>query len=198
MKLVSISALALAALSLTACKTSESATMSAPPPASAHGASAMTAASGQAAAMANLEGRSNTPTSGTATFTKGEGNQVALRLQVTNAKPGTHAAHIHEKGDCSAPDASSAGGHWNPTGEHHGQWGHDGHHLGDLGNVEVGPDGTGTLTLTSDKWTLGDGGPNDIVGKAVVVHANVDDFTSQPAGNAGGRVACGVIQATGR
>ena len=119
---------------------------------------------------------------------------VSLQLNIENTAPGEHAVHIHEIGDCSADDASSAGGHWNPTVEDHGKWGEPPHHLGDIGNILVGEDGTGALSLTSDRWTLGDGSETDILGKAIIVHADPDDFTSQPTGAAGGRIGCAVIE----
>ena len=198
MKLGSFSSLAFAALGLSACATMSPNTPTPAPAATEqaatqqplHDATAVSAP----AASATIEGRSGTTTGGTAAFSR-SGDKVTLTLRATNLKAGTHAAHLHQNGDCSAPDAASAGGHWNPTSQPHGQWGHDGHHLGDLGNLEVGADGVGTLTLTTDCWTIGGGAPNDIVGKAVVIHLGVDDFTSQPSGNAGGRVGCGVIQA---
>src|SRR5690606_23912533 len=88
--------------------------------------------------------------------------------------------------------------HWNPTTHPHGQWDHeDGHYLGDLGNIEVGEDGTGSITITTDRWELGTGGMADIVGTAVIVHTSADDFTTQPTGNAGGREACGVVPVAG-
>jgi Cu-Zn family superoxide dismutase len=77
----------------------------------------------------------------------------------------------------------------------HGKWDNGAHHLGDIGNIEVQPDGSGTVTLTTDKWTIGTGQPNDIVGKAIIVHEKQDDFQTQPTGNAGGRVGCGVVTA---
>jgi len=118
---------------------------------------------------------------------------VSLQLNIENTPPGEHAVHIHEIGDCSADDASSAGGHWNPTAEDHGKWGEAPHHLGDIGNISVGEDGIGTFSLTTDHWTLGGGADNDIYGKAIIVHADPDDFTSQPTGAAGGRIGCAVI-----
>ena len=110
--------------------------------------------------------------------------------------PGSHAVHIHEHGDCSAPDAMSAGGHWNPTSKAHGKWGQaDGEfHLGDIGNIEVGADGKGIIEFVTDLWTIGGGGPNDVVGKSIIVHAMPDDYTSQPTGAAGERIGCGEIQ----
>ncbi len=142
-----------------------------------------------------LEARAGSALEGSATFERRDGNWIQFRIEVRNVSPGVHATHIHEHGDCSAPDAKSAGGHWNPTSKKHGKWGQaDGEfHLGDLGNIEVGADGTGSLVVSSDQWTMGDGGPTDILGKSIIVHAMPDDFTSQPTGNAGDRIGCGVI-----
>ncbi|MFT3897580.1 MAG: superoxide dismutase family protein [Thermomonas sp.] len=105
----------------------------------------------------------------------------------------THGFHIHEKGDCSAADASSAGGHFNPSGDMHGRAGAPHHHLGDNDNLVADADGVAHVDAHFAGVVLGGGGADDIVGKAVVVHANADDYTSQPAGNAGARIACGVI-----
>lgn len=140
-----------------------------------------------------LEGRSESTLTGIAMFVQSTSGQVSLQLNVENTPPGKHAVHLHETGDCSAPDASSAGGHWNPSHEDHGKWGAGAHHLGDIGNIEVGENGEGSLTLDTDRWSIGTGADNDILGKAVIVHADADDFTSQPTGNAGGRIGCGVI-----
>jgi superoxide dismutase, Cu-Zn family len=147
-----------------------------------------------ARATATIESRSDSTAHGSAVFTA-KGSQVTLKVTVEGAPAGTHALHVHEKGDCSAQDGSSAGGHFNPTSEAHGQWGHPPHHLGDIGNIEVGADGKGTLTLTTDKWSIGTGLANDVVGRSVILHAGVDDFKTQPTGNAGGRIGCGVIKA---
>jgi Cu-Zn family superoxide dismutase len=152
-----------------------------------------TKASGKPAdATAKLESKSDSKAMGTATF-KVEGGKVHMKVEMTGLTPGEHAIHIHEKGDCSAPDASSAGGHWNPSGENHGKWGVAPFHHGDIGNLKADANGKATLSFSTDLWTVGDGKPSDIVGKAVVVHLKEDDFKTQPSGNAGGRVACGVI-----
>jgi Cu-Zn family superoxide dismutase len=143
-------------------------------------------------ASANLESRSGSTVTGTATFTEGD-EKVTVKLDVAGATPGKHGVHIHENGDCSAPDATSAGGHWNPSGVNHGAPEASPHHAGDMGNITVGADGKGTLTLSSEDWQLGTGAANDVVGKAVIIHAAEDDLTTQPTGNSGGRVACGVI-----
>lgn len=133
-------------------------------------------------------------TNGMAIFSD-DGSEISLQLDVYKAPAGPLAAHIHEFGDCSADDGSSAGGHWNPEGEDHGAWGADAHHLGDLGNIEVDESGHGSLTLTTDRWSMGTGDADDIVGHAIIVHEKADDFTTQPTGAAGGRIACGVIVA---
>ena len=145
-------------------------------------------------AFAKLDARSASAVQGTATFTE-SGSQVALTLNVTGATPGEHGAHLHAIGDCSAADATSAMGHWNPdTTMMHGLPAATSHHMGDLGNFTVAADGTGQLTFTGD-WSIGTGEPNDILEKAIIVHANVDDGTTQtPPGNAGARVACGVVK----
>ena len=112
--------------------------------------------------------------------------------QLTGLAPGGHGFHIHEKGDCSAPDAMSAGGHFNPTGKPHGAPDVADHHAGDMQMLQA--DASGNATLTTDLTGLGIGsGPADIVGKAVIVHKDADDYKTQPTGNSGARVACGVI-----
>jgi Cu-Zn family superoxide dismutase len=145
-------------------------------------------------AVAKLESRSDSGVTGKVTFTQKDG-KVTMKVAVSGLTPGEHAIHVHEKGDCSAPDAASAGGHWNPSAENHGQWGHTPFHHGDIGNLVADAKGKAELSVESELWTIGDGKPSDVVGHAIIVHAKADDFTTQPTGNAGGRVACGVIQA---
>ncbi|VXC41114.1 MULTISPECIES: superoxide dismutase family protein [Chryseobacterium] len=138
----------------------------------------------------NVLAKSGTETGGTAKFTQNV-NEVVMDLEVTNLTPGIHAVHIHEKGDCSAPDATSAGGHWNPGKNDHGKWGSEHFHMGDIGNLEAGTDGKAKLTFKTDKWCLDcvDESKN-IIGKGIIIHADKDDFMTQPTGNAGGRVGC--------
>lgn len=145
-------------------------------------------------AKATMEPASGSNVSGEATFTQ-ENGAVLFELTVENVAPGEHAVHLHEKGDCSAEDGSSAGGHWNSTMKPHGKRG-DGtsFHKGDIANMNVGQDGKGTLRLSINDWTIGGPDSTNIVGKSVIVHAKPDDFTSQPAGNAGDRISCGVIK----
>ena len=141
---------------------------------------------------ASIEGRSGSTLTGTATFTQ-VGGAVHIVVDVNNAPEGVHAVHLHEKGDCSAPDGSSAGGHFNPTHMPHGSPEGPNHHAGDFGNMTVGADGHGHLELDSRTLTIA-AGEMSVVGHAVVVHANPDDFATQPTGNAGGRIGCGVVK----
>lgn len=106
----------------------------------------------------------------------------------------THAIHIHERGDCSAADGSSAGGHFNPAGVAHGRAGGGAHHAGDMDNLVANEAGVARVDMHLGGVTLGGGGPTDIIRRAIVVHAGPDDYSSQPAGNSGARIACGVIE----
>lgn len=147
-------------------------------------------------AMAEISGASGSNVTGTATFTQQSNGSIKMVVRLENLSPGEHAIHLHENGDCSAADASSAGGHWNPTSDPHGQRGHDGFHAGDIDNIKVGEDGVGALEMEFDDWSIGGVEETNILNKAVIIHADEDDFESQPSGNAGGRIACGVIQAS--
>ncbi|MFN8274082.1 MAG: superoxide dismutase family protein [Flavobacteriaceae bacterium] len=141
----------------------------------------------------SFESKSKSSVTGTATFIEKKG-EVTFTANLSGLKPGPHAIHIHEKSDCSAADASSAGGHWNPTFKKHGKWGVGEYHKGDIGNFTADANGNGTITLTTNEWCIGCGDPNkDILGKGLIVHEGSDDFTSQPSGNAGARVACSAI-----
>lgn len=142
----------------------------------------------------SMDSKSGSTAKGEAYFTESNG-MVSLEAKFSGLKPGTHAIHIHEKADCSAEDATSSGGHWNPTHAKHGKWGDaEGYHKGDIGNFEVGDDGVGHVSMQTDEWCIGCGDENkDILGKAVIVHEGKDDFTTQPTGDAGGRVSCGGI-----
>lgn len=141
----------------------------------------------------DFESKSNSNVTGTATFVE-ENGKVTFVAKISGLQPGVHAIHIHEKSDCSAGDGSSAGGHWNPTFKKHGKWGDTEHHKGDIGNFTADAQGNGTITLTTDEWSIGGtDATKDILGKGLIVHQGADDFTSQPAGNAGARVACSAI-----
>jgi Cu-Zn family superoxide dismutase len=146
-----------------------------------------------AQATATIEPRSGSTVTGTATFTEMAGGGVKVVVHIEKAPPGIHGLHIHEKGDCSDPEAKSAGGHFNPTTMPHAGPMDKEHHAGDLGNIEIKADGTGTLEITSSMLTVKPG-PNSVAGKAVIFHEKADDLKTQPTGNAGGRLGCGVIQ----
>lgn len=120
---------------------------------------------------------------------------VRVTGSITGLKKNSdHGFHIHETGDCTAPDASSAGAHFNPTGQPHGDPSGGEHHAGDVPNLRADEQGTARVEILVPDVSLGDGGMNDIVGKAFVVHANPDDYKTQPSGGSGARIACGVIE----
>jgi Cu-Zn family superoxide dismutase len=123
-------------------------------------------------------------------FRKVDGG-VEIRAIIDGLTPGKHGFHIHEFGDCSAPDAASAGGHFNPTNEMHGGPDHSRRHAGDLGNLVANENGHAVYERIDSIINLN--GPNSIVGRSVIIHSMPDDYTTQPTGNAGGRVGCGVI-----
>ncbi|MEV5120982.1 superoxide dismutase family protein [Stenotrophomonas indicatrix] len=128
---------------------------------------------------------------------KTESGGVHLTGLVGGLQPMQQAGfHIHERGDCSAVDASSAGNHFNPAGVAHGRAGSGKHHLGDIDNLQADAQGRANIDVHLKGVTLGGGAATDIAGRSLVVHARADDYRSQPAGNAGVRIACGVIRVT--
>lgn len=141
---------------------------------------------------ADLAPASGSGATGTVVFSE-HGDKVLVEADIKGLTPGLHGFHIHEKGDCSAADASSAGGHFNPTGAPHGSPSTGAHHVGDLPMLVADESGRAKLHAELDSLALQ--GANSVVGRAVVVHAQADDFQSQPSGNSGARVACGVIAA---
>ncbi|MBD1261105.1 superoxide dismutase family protein [Maribacter polysiphoniae] len=143
-----------------------------------------------------MEPKSDSTVKGEVTFTQ-EDDEVTMIANFSGLTPGKHAIHLHEKADCSSYDGKSTGGHWNPTHEPHGKWGAaEGYHKGDIGNFVANEEGNATLTFSTDQWCIGcDDQNRNIVGKAVIVHQGVDDFVSQPSGDAGARISCtGIIQ----
>lgn len=128
--------------------------------------------------------------SGTVTFTR-EGDDVKIIAEVEGLTPGKHGFHIHEFGDCSASDGTTAGGHYNPENVEHAGPNDAVRHIGDLGNLEADENGNAYLEYTDDMISLH--GEHSIIGRGIIVHAGEDDLTSQPTGAAGARVACGVI-----
>ena len=141
------------------------------------------------AALAPTQGNN---VQGNVTFRQEEDGGVRIIAEISGLTPGSHGFHVHEKGDCSAPDASSAGGHFNPHQTEHGKAGEGAHHAGDLPSLEA--DAAGNATIDVVLYGLEITGDNGIVGRGLIVHADPDDYISQPTGNSGVRVACAVIQ----
>lgn len=144
-------------------------------------------------ARADLEAKSGSKVAGVVNFTERDG-QVRIEVKASGLTPNAeHAIHIHEKGDCSAPDATSAGGHFNPDNQPHGHPMEAKRHAGDLPNLRASSSGNATATYDVKGLTL-DNDFRGVLQRAVVIHAKADDYKSQPAGDAGGRIACGVIR----
>lgn len=125
----------------------------------------------------------------------GRGDQLSLVMTIAGVSQGTHGVHLHTTGNCEAPSFTSAGGHLNPGGKQHGMDNPMGRHLGDLPNLEVGASGTGTLTAElpgAPDWLLAE--MFDADGTAIVIHAGPDDYKTDPSGNSGSRIACGVLK----
>ena len=146
-------------------------------------------------AQAVLSGtQQDTTVTGTVQFNE-ENGKVKMMLDITVPKKANQsvAVHIHEHGACGDM-GKDAHGHWNPTKVEHGKWGSAAFHSGDIGNVELNGEGKGTMELETDLWTIsGSDTTKNILNKAIIVHGGVDDFTTQPTGNAGSRIGCGVI-----
>lgn len=143
-----------------------------------------------------MEPKSDSDVKGEVSFTEEDG-EVKMMAMLSGLSEGEHAIHIHQTADCSSADGKSTGGHWNPTNEPHGKWGADeGYHKGDIGNFTADADGNATVEFSTEQWCIGcDDENKNIVGKAVIVHQGVDDYTSQPSGDAGARVSCtGIIE----
>lgn len=126
-------------------------------------------------------------------------DEFLVTISVTDMAPGTYAAHLHTTGRCDAPTFETAGGHWNPTGRQHGSQNPQGQHLGDLPNVTIGDGRQGQIEFRVPNASI-EGGDNPLLdadGAAVVIHAGPDDYRTDPSGNSGDRIACGVIQRAG-
>lgn len=152
-------------------------------------ACASTGPSGPSASV-TLRPASGTKITGALTFTQ-MGDRVRVTGEITGHTPGIKGFHIHDKGDCSSPDAMSAGGHFNPTKTRHGAPGAG--HAGDMGNLEFDAYGKAVVNLMVSGISVSREAPNGIIGRAVIVHVAPDDLKTDPTGNAGGRGACGVI-----
>ena len=147
---------------------------------------------GGPSASADLAAKSGSMVSGKVTFTEVHG-KLRVEAMVSGLTPGEHGFHVHDVGDCSAPDATSAKGHFNPTAKAHGHHDSAEHHGGDMPNLVADASGMAKYSAEVSGLTLS--GPTGVLGRSVVIHADPDDYKSQPAGNSGKRVACGVIAA---
>ncbi len=148
----------------------------------------------EATATANLEPRSGSQVSGTVTFTQVGPDIVQVSGRVTGHVKGPKGFHIHEKGDCSDPKGMSTGGHFNPGKHKHGGPYDPVKHAGDLGNLNFNDQGVATFKFVVGDISVSSSKPDGIIGRAVIVHMDKDDEETDPTGNAGGRVACGVIR----
>jgi Cu-Zn family superoxide dismutase len=146
----------------------------------------------EGSATAILAGTKGNTVSGTVDFTT-KGRKVLVTARISGLSPGSHGFHIHEKGDCSSGDGLSAGGHFNPASQPHAHPSTMTRHAGDMPMLVADSNGNASLSVELDVMTVGSG-PNDIVGRGLIVHKDPDDFKTQPTGNSGARVACGVIR----
>jgi superoxide dismutase, Cu-Zn family len=146
-------------------------------------------------AQATLEGKSGENVSGLARFSVDHG-VVTMDLSLTGVPPGIHAVHLAENGDCSAMDASTTGEHWNPTRAAHGRFDTPPYHLGDIGDLHSGDNGVASLVFATEEWSIGTGMINDVIGRAVLIEHDKDDFRTQPDGASGAHIGCGRIEAT--
>ena len=145
------------------------------------------------AAVASLQPTRGNTASGTVRFVQ-NGDTVKVTGEVKGLKPNAeHGFHVHEKGDCSSGDGMSTGGHYNPAGAGHGRHGHGRHHVGDLPALVADAQGVAKVDFESTSISLL-GNDHNIVGKGLIVHRDADDYNAQPAGNAGPRMACAVIE----
>lgn len=149
-------------------------------------------AAGGERATVQLKPTAGNSVAGTVRF-ESAGGKVAVTAEVSGLKPNSeHGFHVHEKGDCSAPDATSAGGHFNPGTKSHAHYSGAERHAGDMPNLKADASGNAKYRWESDMLAVGSGAAN-VIGRSVVIHRDPDDYSSQPAGNSGPRLACGVI-----
>ena len=147
-------------------------------------------------AEAKLSGvYADTIVDGTVKFDRDSSGKVKMIFDITIPAKASRsvAIHIHEHGDCS-DTAKMAHGHWNPTNAQHGKWGSASFHAGDIGNIKLNAKGKGTMSLTTDLWTLGGKPGKNLLGRSIIIHGGMDDYKTQPTGNSGTRIGCGVIK----
>ena len=147
-------------------------------------------------AMASLNSTANNTAIGTAKFFALPGDKIKMDLEINMAERADSnvAIHFHEHGDCGNKGENTHG-HWNPTNEAHGKWESANYHSGDIGNIKLDSKGHATLSVTTDRWNVTEGDMKNIIGRGVIVHGGTDDYTTQPTGNSGPRIGCGVIEA---
>jgi len=145
-----------------------------------------------AQAKAMIEAKSGSTVAGTATFTELANGGVKVVVHLEQAPPGTHGFHIHEKGDCG-DNGNASGGHFNPAGGTHGKFAAPGSHAGELPSLVADASGVARFSVDVHNISMTEGAVNNVIGRALVVHRDRDDFTTQPAGNSGPRIACGII-----
>ena len=147
-------------------------------------------------ASAQLQSTANTAINvGSADFYLQKDGQIAMvmKINIKEKANSSVAVHFHEHGDCGNK-GDNTHGHWNPTKENHGQWGNPPFHSGDIGNIRLDKNGNGKVVITTDRWSVKEGNINNIIGRGIIVHGGVDDYKTQPTGNSGPRIGCGVIE----
>ncbi|GAB1464470.1 superoxide dismutase family protein [Pedobacter sp.] len=147
-------------------------------------------------AMATLNSTANNQSIGLAKFYQLENGEIKMDLEITMPEraDSTVAVHFHEHGDCGNLGENTHG-HWNPTNEPHGKWDSDAYHSGDIRNIELDNKGYAKMSVSTLRWTAGDGDVKDIIGRGIIIHGGTDDYQTQPTGNSGPRIGCGVITA---
>ncbi|WP_207955485.1 superoxide dismutase family protein [Segetibacter sp. 3557_3] len=193
LRTLSVAAIAFATFGFMACGNEQSTTTEGD--STTTGATTGADSSGGTTALATLTGtQPDTTLAGTARFDEQNG-KVKMTIEITVAKKANQsvAVHLHEHGNCGDM-GKEAHGHWNPTKVNHGKWGADPFHRGDIGNIELDGEGKGRIELETDLWSInGTDSTKNILNKAVIIHGGVDDYKTQPTGNAGSRIGCGVI-----
>jgi Cu-Zn family superoxide dismutase len=146
-------------------------------------------------ASAHLSSTANNKEMGSARFYQLEDGKIRMDLEINYPERADSvvAVHFHEHGDCGNM-GENAHGHWNPTKEAHGKWGSAAYHSGDIGNIQLDSKGHGTVSVSTDRWTVTENDIKNIVGRGIIVHGGTDDYTTQPTGNSGPRIGCGVIE----
>lgn len=150
-------------------------------------------------AKAVLNATATNQTIGTVKFFDEGGGKMRMELELNFAERADSvvAVHFHEHGDCGNMGENTHG-HWNPSNENHGKWGSEAYHSGDIGNIQLDSKGYASLSVTTDRWTTAANEANSIIGRGIIVHGGTDDYVTQPTGNSGPRIGCGVIEAESR